>query len=50
MMPLSLALVDCCDACLRVGGPSRGADEEAERFRATGRPVYGSLEEVPVAR
>lgn len=50
MMPLSLALAERCDACLRVGGPSEGADEEAERFRATGRPVYGSLEEVPVAR
>lgn len=50
MMPLSLALVDRCDACLRVGGPSTGADQEAARFRATGRPVYGSLAEVPGAR
>ena len=50
MMPLSLALVDRCDACLRVGGPSKGADEEAERFRASGRPVYGSLAEVPGTR
>ena len=50
MMPLSLSLVDRCDACVRVGGPSKGADEEAERFRARGRPVYGSLAEVPGTR
>src|SRR5262245_33927285 len=43
MTPLSVALVDRCDACLRIGGPSRGADEEVERFRAAGRPVYRSL-------
>jgi hypothetical protein len=47
MMPISLALVERCDACLRVGGPSGGADEEAERFKAAGRPVYYSLTEVP---
>jgi hypothetical protein len=50
MMPLSLRLVERCDACLRVGGPSRGADEEAARFRASGRPVYAAIEEVPAAR
>lgn len=47
VMPLSLALAERCDACLRVGGPSPGADEEAGRFRAGGRPVYRSLAEVP---
>ncbi len=50
MMPLSLRLVDRCDACLRVGGASPGADEEVARFRALGRPVYATLEEVPAAR
>jgi len=50
MMPPSLRLVERCDACLRVGGPSRGADEKAARFRASGRPVYAALEEVPAAR
>ncbi len=39
-----------CDACLRLGEPSKGADEQAARFRATGRPVYASLEEVPIVR
>ncbi len=47
MMPLSLALVDRCDTCLRVGGASTGADREAQ---ATGRSVYGSLAEVPGTR
>lgn len=49
MMPVSLALVDRCDACLRIGGPSKGADDEAERFRAQGKPVYERIEDVPVA-
>lgn len=49
MMPLSLALAERCDACLRIGGTSRGADEEAERFVAAGKPVYRALEEVPPA-
>ncbi len=49
MMPLSLSLVDRCDACLRIGGASPGADEEAERFRRLGRPVFFSLEEIRAA-
>jgi hypothetical protein len=28
MMPLSLAAAERCDACLRIGGPSAGADAE----------------------
>ncbi|MEQ8440322.1 MAG: DUF4406 domain-containing protein [Alphaproteobacteria bacterium] len=49
MMPMSLALADRCDACLRVGGASDGADREADRFRQSGKPVYtdiGQIEEV----
>lgn len=49
MMPVSLALADRCDACLRVGGPSGGADQEVERFRAAGKPVYRSVDEIPAA-
>ena len=49
MMPVSLALVDRCDACLRIGGPSKGADDEMERFRAAGKPVYRRLDEIPAA-
>jgi len=47
MMPVSLALADRCDACLRVGGLSKGADDEVRRFEAAGRPVYRSIREVP---
>ena len=49
MMPVSLALTERCDACLRIGGPSKGADEEADRFRAAGRPVFYSLAELVAA-
>jgi hypothetical protein len=32
------------------GAASAGADDEAARFRASGRPVYPALEQVPTAR
>ncbi|TAD89638.1 MAG: DUF4406 domain-containing protein [Alphaproteobacteria bacterium] len=47
MMPLSLALADRCDAILRVGGASAGADAEVERCRSLGRPVFYRVEDVP---
>jgi len=40
MMPLSLALIDRCDACLRLPGASAGVDREVARFRNAGKPVY----------
>ena len=49
MMPLSLAAADRCDACLRIGGPSKGADDEVAVFRQKGLPVYTSVEDVPAA-
>lgn len=47
MMPLSLALSERCDAVLRVGGASTGADAEVERIRKRGGIVFRSLEELP---
>jgi hypothetical protein len=47
MMPLSLAVADRCDAVLRIGGASTGADQEVERIQARGGKVYYSLEELP---
>jgi hypothetical protein len=47
MMPLSLALTERCDAVLRVGGPSKGADDEVAKFVAAGKPVYRRIEDVP---
>ena len=39
MMPLSLALAERCDAALRIGGPSQGADQEVEIIRSRGGAV-----------
>ncbi len=47
IMPLSLALAERCDACLRIGGSSAGADAEVERFVERGLPVYDSVAQVP---
>ena len=46
MMPLSIALAGRCDSCLRIGGPSNGADQEVENFRKRGKNVYFSLREI----
>jgi len=50
MMPISLALAERCEACLRIGGASSGADAEVRKFEAAGRPVYRALGEIPPAR
>ena len=47
MMPLSLALAERCDAVLRIGGPSGGADAEVARFTAAGKPVFRAIEDIP---
>jgi hypothetical protein len=47
MMPLSLALAERCDAFLRIGGASAGADQEMARFVAAGKTVFRALDEVP---
>ena len=49
MMPVSMALAERCDAVLRIGGPSSGADQEVEYFREKGLPIYLSLDEIPDA-
>jgi hypothetical protein len=45
--PISRRLVARCDGCLRIGGPSAGADEMVALVRARGKPVWFSLAEVP---
>lgn len=47
--PISRRLVAKCDGCLRIGGPSKGADEMVELARKYGKAVYFSLEEIPSA-
>jgi hypothetical protein len=49
MMPLSLALAERCDAVLRVGGASPGAEEEVAVIRARGGAVYRDVAELPNA-
>jgi len=47
MLPLSLALADRCDAILRVGGRSEGADEEVARIERRGGRVFASVGDIP---
>jgi hypothetical protein len=48
--PIARRLVEKCDACLRIGGPSAGADEMITLAWDYGKTVYMSLEDVPPAR
>lgn len=47
--PISRRLAAQCDGCLRIGGPSTGADEMVALARQNGKAVYYSLEEIPSA-
>ena len=47
MEPVAAGLASRCDACFRIGGPSPGADAEADHFRRLGKPVFRSLDELP---
>ena len=47
--PIAERLLDKCDAVLRVGGASQGADLMVEVSRKKGLQVYKSLEEIPAA-
>ena len=49
MTPISLALAERCDAVLRIGGPSGGADREVDVIRARGGKVYVSLDQIEAA-
>jgi len=45
--PISRRLVAKCDGCLRIGGPSAGADEMVALARQHGKTVYFALEDIP---
>jgi hypothetical protein len=47
--PLARRLVARCDACLRIGGVSQGADEMVALAQAHGAAIYHRLEDVPAA-
>lgn len=48
--PISERLLEKCDAVLRVGGASQGADLMVEIARQRGLKVFSALEEVPDCR
>jgi hypothetical protein len=45
--PIAVRLLTKCDAVLRVGGPSAGADEMVRVGRSRGLKIYTNLEEIP---
>jgi hypothetical protein len=47
--PIARRLLARCDAVLRVGGASAGADEMVELARADGKLVVSSIGELPAA-
>ncbi len=47
--PIAVRLLDKCDAVLRVGGPSSGADQMVETARQKGARIFYSMDEIPDA-
>jgi len=45
--PISRRLAERVDAVLRVGGPSKGADEMIEIAKNTGKLVFRDISEIP---
>lgn len=45
--PVAERLLTRCDAVLRIGGPSAGADMMVAQARAQGKTVYTGLDDVP---
>ena len=45
--PIAVRLLEKCDAVLRVGGASTGADEMVRVGRSLGLSIYTSLAEIP---
>ena len=45
--PIARRLLERCDAVLRIGGASAGADEMVALARAGGKAVYHSVAELP---
>ena len=47
--PIAESVLSRCDACLRIGGASAGADRMVRVARDLGKTVFTSLSEVPSA-
>jgi hypothetical protein len=47
--PIATRLLEKCDAVLRVGGASAGADEMVRVGRSLGLKIYSALDQIPKA-
>jgi GDP-mannose pyrophosphatase NudK len=47
--PIAIRLLEKCDAVLRVGGASAGADEMVRVGRGLGLAIYTAVSEIPAA-
>lgn len=45
--PVAIRLIDHCDAVLRIGGPSTGADEMVKIGRQKGKRIFLNKEDIP---
>jgi len=45
--PVAVKLIDHCDAILRIGGPSSGADEMVSTGRDRGKTIFFDKSEIP---
>jgi len=45
--PVALQLINHCDAILRIGGPSTGADEMVNTGKAKHKIIFHGLTEIP---
>jgi hypothetical protein len=48
--PIAVRLLQKCDAVVRVGGPSAGADEMVRVGRSLGLKIYSAMAEIPQAK
>ena len=45
--PIARELIGKCDAVLRIGGPSSGADDMVATGQKLGKKIYHALQEIP---
>ena len=48
--PVAVQLIDHCDAVLRIGGPSSGADEMVSTGKAKNKTIFYRIGEIPVSK
>ena len=45
--PIAVRLIDHCDAVLRIGGPSSGADEMIKTGKEKGKTIFLNKDDIP---